>query len=169
MTALEAQPPPFRLRPALPEDGDFLFRLFAENQPQLEPLRAQEAVWRQLVDIQYRGRAMTYSARFPHSMDSILLDSSDMPIGRLLVDHGTGRDPLRWMLVDIALLAAHCGRGVGTAVLRQLLQQAAEAGAAVELQVTPFNRARRLYERLGFQLVGQDMMGADMVWRPAGF
>jgi ribosomal protein S18 acetylase RimI-like enzyme len=46
------------------------------------------------------------------------------------------------------------GGGVGTTLLRGLLDRARVAGAAaVELHVLQLNRARRLYERLGFAVV----------------
>ncbi|TCC24453.1 GNAT family N-acetyltransferase [Kribbella sindirgiensis] len=46
------------------------------------------------------------------------------------------------------------GSGVGTTVLRGLLDRARGSGAhVVELHVLQLNRARDLYERLGFQVV----------------
>ena len=48
-------------------------------------------------------------------------------------------------------------RGVGTALMRQLLERARRSGAvAVELHVLHLNRARVLYERLGFRVVADD-------------
>ncbi|TDW92319.1 GNAT family N-acetyltransferase [Kribbella sp. VKM Ac-2566] len=45
------------------------------------------------------------------------------------------------------------GGGVGTALLRGLLDRARASGAnAVELHVLQLNRARHLYERLGFRV-----------------
>ena len=48
------------------------------------------------------------------------------------------------------------GRGLGTAVMRRVLADAASRGLPVTLQVLKANEgARRLYERLGFQVTGQ--------------
>ena len=63
-----------------------------------------------------------------------------------------GRDP--WYLSSIVLMPAFQGRGVGTALLTDLLEQADAAGMRVDLQVMKVNPARRLYERLGFEAVG---------------
>lgn len=41
-------------------------------------------------------------------------------------------------------------RGIGTAVLRRVLQQTREEGKTVSLHVFEINPARRLYHRLGF-------------------
>ncbi len=148
------------MRPAQPEDASFLFQLFAESQEQLAALQSNEALWRSLVEMQYRGRKMTYAAQYPEAEDSILLGDGEEPVGRLLVD----RKVDCWRIVDIAVLAAHRGRGLGTSVLKECQRQAAAAGAGLELQVAPFNPARRLYERLGFEATRENAVAAEMVW-----
>ena len=46
-------------------------------------------------------------------------------------------------------------RGIGTFVLQSVQQEAFALGKAVTLQVLRVNPARRLYERLGFVVVGK--------------
>jgi ribosomal protein S18 acetylase RimI-like enzyme len=81
-------------------------------------------------------------------------------VGYLLLD----RKPDRWWIVDIAVLAAHRGRGLGTRVLEECKRRAVAAGAGLQLQVSPLNPARRLYERLGFRNAGEDAVAVQMVW-----
>jgi ribosomal protein S18 acetylase RimI-like enzyme len=58
--------------------------------------------------------------------------------------------------ITIAIRAAHRGRGLGGALLDAVLTQARERGLrAVSLSVEDGNRARRLYERAGFVVVGR--------------
>jgi ribosomal protein S18 acetylase RimI-like enzyme len=58
--------------------------------------------------------------------------------------------------LTIAVRAAHRGRGVGGALLDAVLAQARRRGhRAVSLSVEDGNRARRLYERAGFVVVGR--------------
>lgn len=68
------------------------------------------------------------------------------PIGRLYL--------ARWSheirIIDIALLSQFRNSGIGTALLKDLLAEAAQAGQAVTIHVEKFNQALRLYERLGF-------------------
>lgn len=64
------------------------------------------------------------------------------------------RDGLDWHLVQIQLAPELQGRGVGEALIRQLIAEAREAGASLSLNVLHENPARRLYERLGFVVVG---------------
>ncbi len=57
--------------------------------------------------------------------------------------------------LSMALLPKYRGRGIGTALLRRLLQEAASAFEAVSLSVSASNAAFRLYERHGFVVVGE--------------
>lgn len=63
------------------------------------------------------------------------------------------------------------GRGLGTAVLRELLARADEAALPVRLVVLQGSAARRLYEREGFAWESEDPVDVLMVRnprRPAG-
>ncbi|WP_225800412.1 GNAT family N-acetyltransferase [Streptomyces sp. NK15101] len=58
------------------------------------------------------------------------------------------------------------GLGLGTAVLRELLARADEAGVPVRLVVLQGSAARRLYEREGFGLESEDPVDVLMVRTP---
>ncbi|MER7441714.1 GNAT family N-acetyltransferase [Micromonospora avicenniae] len=65
-------------------------------------------------------------------------------------------------------LAPHLqGSGIGTAVLRGLLEQCDREGATVRLNVLQGSPARRLYERHGFTLEAEDPVDVFMVRAPA--
>jgi ribosomal protein S18 acetylase RimI-like enzyme len=60
-----------------------------------------------------------------------------------------------YYVANLKLLPEAQGRGLGTAVMRQVLAEAAKRGLPVRLQVLEANTgARRLYERLGFVATG---------------
>lgn len=69
--------------------------------------------------------------------------------GRLYV--ARWKEELR--IVDIALLPDFRGRGVGTALLRRLMDEADAAGKPLSIHVEVNNPARSLYDRLGFEEV----------------
>ncbi len=50
----------------------------------------------------------------------------------------------------------HQRQGVGTEVMRRLIDEAANAGRAVTLGVVKTNPAKRLYDRLGFHVTHED-------------
>ncbi len=156
--------PPCFLRPAQPEDEPFLFKLFAESQQQLAFLRSDERLWQSLVEMQHRGRKLSYAAAFPKASDSILCldEGSDgnTPVGRILVNRGQQT----WRIVDIAVLMQHRGKGLGTMGLRESQEQCRQAGATLELEVSPQNPALELYKRLGFQITGVGILAVRMAW-----
>ena len=57
------------------------------------------------------------------------------------------------------------GQGIGTAILQDMQRDAAEQGLEVRLQVLKVNPARRLYERLGFEVTGETETDRQMAWR----
>lgn len=59
------------------------------------------------------------------------------------------------------------GSGIGTAVLRSLLERCDREGAVVRLNVLQGSPARRLYERHGFTLESEDPIDVFMVRQPA--
>ncbi len=68
-----------------------------------------------------------------------------------------------WYIDAIAIARRYQGKGIGTLVLRDVL---AEAGARpVRLNVLHVNRARALYERLGFRVIRRDEQRQIMEWR----
>jgi ribosomal protein S18 acetylase RimI-like enzyme len=137
------------LRPADAEDHAFLYELYCSTR--LEELAAwgwdatQAAAFLQL---QFRAQQLHYQTQFSHASHEIICHAGQ-PIGRLILD--SSDQELR--LVDIALLPAYRNSGIGTALLRDVLAAAARMGRPVRLHVAAHNRARRLYERLGFTLI----------------
>lgn len=93
--------------------------------------------------------------------------AQDQPIGRLDLwqNETSGRPDLR--VVDLSLLPAWRGQGLGAALLVAVQQAAVEQGRSVSLHVDKFNRALNLYRRLGFKKVGDTGASWRMEWRAA--
>jgi ribosomal protein S18 acetylase RimI-like enzyme len=136
------------LRPVEPGDGELLFSVYASTRAdELAAVpwkdREKEAFLRAQFDAQDRWYREHYAGA---SFDVVLIGGE--PGGRLYVYRGAAE--LR--IVDIALLPERRGRGVGTALLRDLIAEADAAGKRVTIHVERFNPALRLYERLGFEV-----------------
>jgi len=70
------------------------------------------------------------------------------------------------LLSVIMLLPDHQRRGIGTALVRGLMAEAAGRGVAVRLSVLRPNPARHFYERLGFITTSHDAIRFEMRWSP---
>jgi len=114
---------------------------------------------RQLVEFQYRGQIRQYQSAFPDAQSHVIV-ADGQPVGRLLVDRAEGE--LR--IVDIAVLAAARGQGIGSAVLRSLQHQAAVSGRRIAMRAARGSLAQRLYSRLGFSEGPGDEMYVELSW-----
>ncbi|HYG78904.1 MAG TPA: GNAT family N-acetyltransferase [Pyrinomonadaceae bacterium] len=155
----------FTLRPATPEDYEELVGIYASTRA--DEL-AQVTWWDDAQKLafcrmQYEAQKSEYDSRFPDAQyDLILLGGRTA--GRVWV----GRDDAEIRLLDIALLPWARGQGVGTTVVRSLIEEARATGKRLRHMVFIMNEgARRLYERLGF-VVFEEAGGSHlhMEWRP---
>jgi len=81
-----------------------------------------------------------------------VLEVNGRPIGLMKL----ARKAPTWELIQIQLDSSYRGTGLGTQLLWEVIEEAAENGCDVQLSVLKANPARSLYERLGFEVVGQD-------------
>lgn len=86
-----------------------------------------------------------YRLHYP-SAERLVIEHANEGIGRIYVDT-TGAEV---RLMEVTLLPAWRGRGVGTRLLDGLLAYADGLGLPASLHVEPFNPAKRMYERAGF-------------------
>lgn len=79
------------------------------------------------------------------------------------------REPECLWLVKLYLRAAYRGQGLGSALLLQVLRESESLGKATRLRVLKVNtRAKALYLRHGFQVVGEEPERYFMVRRLSG-
>ena len=97
-------------------------------------------------------------------MEAMIVERGGAAIGRLyLYDM-----PAEVRIVDISLMPEARRQGIGAALLRDVLAEAAPAGKSVTIHVEKNNPARTLYARLGFTILDDDRGAYDLwEWRPA--
>lgn len=115
------------------------------------------------LSMQFEAQTRSWDEQFPAALFQIVEHDGEA-IGRLYLDHRD--DEIR--VVDIALLPSHRGRGIGTALLAEVLDEAAAAGKAVRIHVEKNNPAMRLYRRLGFVTIADVGVYDLMEWNPPG-
>lgn len=68
-------------------------------------------------------------------------------------------------IIDIVLLSAFQGRGIGTHILRQIIERAKARQVPIKLGALKENRAIALYQRLGFKEFKRTETQILMEWR----
>ena len=132
---------PLELRPAIDHDFEYCRCLyFAEMRWIIEELHldrsSQETSFRQQWN--------------PAQVRMIAIDGTD--VGWLQAMPQNDEFFVAQMFVD----GPFQRRGIGSEVVKRLIAEANSLNLAVRLNVVRINPARRLYERLGFQVTGED-------------
>jgi ribosomal protein S18 acetylase RimI-like enzyme len=150
-------------RSATLEDEAFLSELFASTRAdELGLMSWDENQKKMFIAMQFKAQSQQYAMSYPHAQHKIILWNGEA-IGRLIVD----KNSAGFTLVDIALLPPQRGAGIGSHLIKNLLQEAASAGKSVTLSVWHTNPAKKLYDRMGFSSAKDDG-GAycEMRWNP---
>lgn len=142
--------PRYALRPVEDRDEPLLLRLYAETRAAemaLVPWTDEQKA--AFVRMQFDAQRADYSRRHADGAHSIVLDAGGEPVGRLWV---TRRDEAIHV-VDLVVLEARRGAGIGGAVLRDLMREADEADLPLRVYVETVTPAPGYFERLGFVAV----------------
>ena len=137
------------LRPVADGDRAFLVALYASTreqelaqQPWTDEQRAA------FIEHQFAAQDTHYRAHYDGAtLDVIEIDGRRA--GRLYVHRG----PSDVRVMDIALMPAFRGRGIGGRLLEGLREEARASGRKLSIHVEEANPARRLYERVGLRVV----------------
>jgi ribosomal protein S18 acetylase RimI-like enzyme len=142
----------FQLRPAGSEDFRFAWSLYRDL---MKPLTVEllgkwnEPGQKRVVEL----------ALVTKGTSIIVIDGLDA--GWLQV----GESPDSIYLGQLHLAPSLQNRGIGTAIVRELTDKARQAGKALTLDVMKNNRARLLYERVGFRVIGESEYKLKMRWQ----
>ncbi|MGI8473215.1 GNAT family N-acetyltransferase [Pectobacterium brasiliense] len=139
------------LRPATPEDEQFLFELrratMDEHLHKAGVIADDSAHWQR---IKY------------HYNDAYIVLMGSERIGLFKRYKGANE----WTIIQIQILPAYQGQGIAAWLLHTFLRQADEANVPVTLSVLNGNRAITLYQRVGFKIVDNDDIALKMKRSP---
>lgn len=152
-------------RQVTPGDRDFLAAVYASTRA--EELQATD--WTdeqkaQFCQMQFDAQDAHYRQHYS-SAEYLVIEVAGVPAGRLYVD----RWPREIRVMDIALLPSHRGLGIGTHLLRQLIDEAKLSAKLLSIHVERLNPALNLYQRLGFRLAEDKGVYLLLEWRPEAF
>ena len=145
-------------------DLEFLYRVYAstrQDEMALMPWGDDEKD--AFLRSQFQFQQQHYRQSYPDATFAVVMVGDD-EIGRLYVQ----RHEDEILIIDIALLPEHRGKGIGGQILQGLLQEASETVKPVRIHVLKANdSAIRLYHRLGFGKVEDMGLYDRMEWRAA--
>lgn len=155
-------------RRAETSDEPFLFELFVTSRErELLPLPAEfrDRFARHQYDIFCAGIRDNYPGADHFVLDMCLAEEDQIiiaPAGGIVFIEGDHS----LLLIDLAIQPAHRNRGIGSAVLKIVMDRCRESKKAITASVTPYNPARRFYARHGFieKQTQADYIGIE--WRP---
>jgi len=150
------------LRPIRPDDEPLLYQLYAstrEAEMALTGWTPEEV--EAFLRMQFHAQHSHYM-QYPPTCYFNVIELDGMPIGRIYTAEWD--EDVR--LIEITLLPEYRNRGIGTRLIRDVMERARALGKPVRLHVEPFNPARRLYERLGFTTLEERGFNLFMEWRP---
>jgi ribosomal protein S18 acetylase RimI-like enzyme len=162
-------PPPLRAaarlgityRAATHADLPFLARLYASTRTEeLAVTGWPDALKHKFLTQQFDAQHRHYRAHYP-AAEWLVIKRGGEAIGRLYLEEWANE----FRIIDIALWPAACGVGIGGAILADVLAQADRVGKGVSIHVEKNNRARSLYDRLGFVLVDEHGVYDLLIWR----
>ena len=120
------------------------------REAELTLVQWDDAAKRAFVAQQFAAQDKHYREHYPGATLDVI-EADGEPAGRLYVHWGDS--DIR--IMDIALLPTFRGRGIGTRLLRELLDAGRASRRSVSIHVERGNPAQNLYERLGFRPVAE--------------
>jgi ribosomal protein S18 acetylase RimI-like enzyme len=150
-----------RLRPATAADADFLRDLYVAGRwPEMAVTGWPDTVATAFLQDQHRLQVTHYETHYPDAQ-RLVIECAGRSAGKLiLLDMET-----EIRIVDIGLMPAFRGQGIGSALVTWAQDIARSLGRAkVSLHVDPHNPAKHVYQSLGFQVVEARGMHELMEW-----
>jgi ribosomal protein S18 acetylase RimI-like enzyme len=145
-----------------PSDEPFLYQTFASTRAEEMALIGWNAEQQEtFLRMQYEAQRRSYLVQLPDAKYWVIRCHGS-EVGRLIID----RTPEEIHVVDIALLPEFRRRGIGSTLMKAIINEASQAAKTVRLHVERFNPALCWYERLGFGVVNSGPIYLEMVWRP---
>lgn len=142
------------LRPITPDDTELLYTIYASTRAdEMMQIGWPEAAQATFLRQQFNAQAAYYGAHYNTSRFALVIVEGQVA-GRLYVD----RMADEILIIDMAILPPFRGQGIGTTLFKMLLQEGTEAHLPVTMHVEATNPALRLYARLGFEIVEDNVV-----------
>ena len=136
-----------QLRSITDNDSEFLYQVYRSTREEEMALTGwTEEEIEHFLRMQFKFQNASYFKDYHNATFDIIL-YNNIPVGRFYVDRG--KNEIR--IIDIALLPQYRRKGIGSQILKDLLEEAKQQQGLLSLHVEYNNPAMILYEKLGFE------------------
>lgn len=148
-------------RPASAEDEGLVYTVFSSTWQDAVAAMPNPALGQHFLRIQYTAQERRFRTRYP-DLERYVVMIGDERAGRLYLH----RSPSALHVVDLSLLPAHRGRGIGRALTAELMAEATEQGVPIRMRLGRTHDAIRRAMREGFRVVAEDDVETHLEWTP---
>jgi ribosomal protein S18 acetylase RimI-like enzyme len=150
------------LRDAGPDDELFLLQVFACTRAAelaMVPWSDEQKV--DFLQKQFNAQHSYYHETYPDADYKVIL-RDDEPVGRLYIMRDAGLTKI----LDVTVLPQFRNCGIGSELIRGVLDEATESDRKVHIYVETFNPSLQLFERLGFKSIAEEGINFLLEWCP---
>ena len=134
------------LRDVCEQDEPFLYKAFCSTRTdELALVPWTEEQREAFLRMQFTAQDKYYREHYSKATFQVILLDHELA-GRLYVL----REEQLIRILDITLIPEYRNRGIGTRLIREILDEANESGRTVQIYVETYNGSLGLFERLGF-------------------
>jgi RimJ/RimL family protein N-acetyltransferase len=150
------------LRPVEEGDTDFLKDLYYSSRQHEMDLLSEwtEEMKDAFITQQFHAQDRYYRENYEKARLQVIL-YDHQPIGRFYTQKR--EDEIR--IMDVIIKSGYRGAGLGTHLIRSVMEEARQGGLAVRIHVEYNNPALRLYHRLGFEKIGENGIYFLLEWK----
>jgi ribosomal protein S18 acetylase RimI-like enzyme len=154
-------PGSIRLKKSGLYDIAFLMSVYADSRfEEMQQISHWNAVEKnEFLHFQFNAQAAHYKEHYP-TAEYLVIEQENKAIGRLYIE----RKHNDICIMDIAILREHRRKGIAKKLISDVLNEAKQTNAKVNLHVEPNNIAKKLYLSLGFVVVGEVSFYEKMEW-----
>jgi GNAT superfamily N-acetyltransferase len=151
-------------RDATAEDLEFQKQLYTTTrEDEMDAAGFPQKMREAFIEMQFTAQTTHYTTHHPHAK-WLIIECDNTRAGRLILDMNLERSDLN--IMDIALMPEFRGKGIGSAILKDILADAELKNHTVRLFAFTGERAIQLYHRLGFVDLNVDEIHTELVWKP---
>jgi GNAT superfamily N-acetyltransferase len=152
------------LRSFSPSDEPFVLELYASTRSdEMAMVPWSDEQRRMFVETQFKAQLDHYQHSFPDATHDVIL-KNDQPVGRVYVE----RLQNEISILDITVLPKQRNAGIGSHLIRVMLEEATRENKNVGIYIESFNPSCEFFKSRGFVEAEVDGFQIHFLWYPPG-